>query len=308
MSRGFKIFLFLLIGVATFAVYRNRESRLIRILDGFYAQVVEVEKEEKEQAWEDYGPVNPIDGALSIDDDQNEVLIVKVKPDPLLVHNEEIVEPELPPEGEGHYLPEGDIDGSDSQPIGNEVFIDGELAQVDEDPTLDGDHQESQEDLTGTEDENSANQETEDPVVQADQDGYTELEHLVTSNEKLWNIAEKYFNKGWRYKEIMAWNGLKSESIRSGQKLKIRIPKKTSAASTGRVDRQDFEADEKPIKKLHVHKVTNGESLATIARKYYKGNGDRWEIIHNANRDVLKNPDELVIGMKLKIPNPLGGI
>lgn len=45
--------------------------------------------------------------------------------------------------------------------------------------------------------------------------------HTVTKGDTLWGIAVKYLGNGTRYKEIKALNGLTSDTIFSGQKLKI---------------------------------------------------------------------------------------
>lgn len=45
--------------------------------------------------------------------------------------------------------------------------------------------------------------------------------HTVSHGESLWTIAQKYLGKGNRYNEIVKLNGLKSNVIYSGMKLKI---------------------------------------------------------------------------------------
>ncbi len=49
-------------------------------------------------------------------------------------------------------------------------------------------------------------------------------EYTVRRGDSLWMIAKKQLGRGTRYKEIMALNGLTSDLIRAGQKLKL--PKK----------------------------------------------------------------------------------
>jgi len=52
-----------------------------------------------------------------------------------------------------------------------------------------------------------------------------------------------------------------------------------------------------------LHKVKRGENLGDIAKKYL-GNRNLHMEIYNANRDDLMNPNDLRIGMTLKIPVP----
>ena len=49
------------------------------------------------------------------------------------------------------------------------------------------------------------------------------------------------------------------------------------------------------------HIVKQGETLSTIALKYYKDTS-KWKLIYDANRNVLKNPDVITPGTKLVIP------
>ncbi|NOT33868.1 MAG: LysM peptidoglycan-binding domain-containing protein [Candidatus Eisenbacteria bacterium] len=50
-----------------------------------------------------------------------------------------------------------------------------------------------------------------------------------------------------------------------------------------------------------VHVVEAGESLSKIAKHYYQ-DANQWKKIYEANRDVIKNPDLIHPGQKLKIP------
>lgn len=49
------------------------------------------------------------------------------------------------------------------------------------------------------------------------------------------------------------------------------------------------------------HLVTQGDTLSTIAQRYY-GDASKWEKIFDANRDLLPNPGSLKLGQTLKIP------
>jgi nucleoid-associated protein YgaU len=50
-----------------------------------------------------------------------------------------------------------------------------------------------------------------------------------------------------------------------------------------------------------IHVVAKGDNLSKIAKHYY-GNANEWQRIFEANRDVLKDPDKIFPGQKLKIP------
>jgi len=54
---------------------------------------------------------------------------------------------------------------------------------------------------------------------------------------------------------------------------------------------------------FHVHKVSKGENLSVIAKKYL-GSANKYMDVFNANKDILKNPDLIQIGQELKIPFP----
>ena len=51
-----------------------------------------------------------------------------------------------------------------------------------------------------------------------------------------------------------------------------------------------------------VHTVQKGESLSKIAKAYYN-DSSRWVDIYKANKDLIKDPNLIHIGWKLKIPN-----
>ncbi len=50
-----------------------------------------------------------------------------------------------------------------------------------------------------------------------------------------------------------------------------------------------------------IYEVVSGDSLSKIAKREY-GDADAWKRIYEANRDILKDPDKIYPGQKLKIP------
>jgi nucleoid-associated protein YgaU len=57
--------------------------------------------------------------------------------------------------------------------------------------------------------------------------------------------------------------------------------------------------DNNPYTQTHV--VVAGDSLSKIAQKYY-GDASLYNQIFEANRDVLKDPNKIFPGQKLRIP------
>jgi nucleoid-associated protein YgaU len=49
------------------------------------------------------------------------------------------------------------------------------------------------------------------------------------------------------------------------------------------------------------HEVVSGETLWKIAERYY-GDGNLYKTIFEANQDILKDPNVIKVGQKLRIP------
>ncbi|WP_204790457.1 LysM peptidoglycan-binding domain-containing protein, partial [Oscillibacter sp. CU971] len=47
--------------------------------------------------------------------------------------------------------------------------------------------------------------------------------------------------------------------------------------------------------------VKSGDCLWSIAQEAY-GTGRQWQVIYNANKDAIKNPNDLRVGQVLVIP------
>jgi len=52
---------------------------------------------------------------------------------------------------------------------------------------------------------------------------------------------------------------------------------------------------------VQTYEVKSGDSLSKIAKNFY-GNGNAWKMIFEANTDILKDPNKIYPGQKLKIP------
>jgi len=55
-----------------------------------------------------------------------------------------------------------------------------------------------------------------------------------------------------------------------------------------------------PTERMYV--VQGGDSLSKIAKKFY-GDANSWKRIFEANKDVVKNPDVIQPGWRLRIPD-----
>jgi LysM repeat protein len=51
-----------------------------------------------------------------------------------------------------------------------------------------------------------------------------------------------------------------------------------------------------------IYEVVSGDNLSKIAKKFY-GDANKYMKIFEANKDQLKNPDQIKVGQKLKIPS-----
>lgn len=56
-----------------------------------------------------------------------------------------------------------------------------------------------------------------------------------------------------------------------------------------------------PAKALRTYTVAKGDNLSKIAKRLY-GDANKWRKIHEANKEIIKNPDLIQPGWVLKIP------
>jgi nucleoid-associated protein YgaU len=56
-----------------------------------------------------------------------------------------------------------------------------------------------------------------------------------------------------------------------------------------------------PVPSAQVYVVKSGDTLSKLAERFYNS-VSKWEKIYEANREILKNPNYIFIGMKLTIP------
>lgn len=117
--------------------------------------------------------------------------------------------------------------------------------------------------------------------------------HAVASGETLWSISETYYKSGYNWVSIRDANKLaNADYIEVGQNLTIPDvapifpPGQISAAST--------------VAKPQTYTVVRGDTLWSVAVKFYGGDGYQWVKIAQTNS--LANPDLIHAGNVLTLP------
>ncbi len=65
--------------------------------------------------------------------------------------------------------------------------------------------------------------------------------------------------------------------------------------------KKGFSFDPKKSGTIESYKVKAGDTLSKIAEKIY-GDAAKFEVIFEANKDILKNANDIKVGQVLKIP------
>ncbi len=128
--------------------------------------------------------------------------------------------------------------------------------------------------------------------------------HVVAAGETLSEISQKYYPSSKFWRQLMTFNGLESESIHTGQKIKIPSlhdlgieNDQTKVAPTEVAKTPSADAP----KPGATYTVRHGDDLMKIAKQVYK-DVTRWPDIWIANREKLPTPD-VSEGMVLALPN-----
>jgi nucleoid-associated protein YgaU len=128
--------------------------------------------------------------------------------------------------------------------------------------------------------------------------------YVVRDNDSLWSIARKVYGNGAEWTKIVAANpGLTPQKLYVGMKLRLPDPAIVGSHGGAHAAATAAAAARPAATHLRPRSVTvqEGDTLYNIARKVY-GDGEKWDVIYNANKDKLNNPDELPAGTQLTIP------
>jgi len=67
-----------------------------------------------------------------------------------------------------------------------------------------------------------------------------------------------------------------------------------------KVDASGVEVEQPAQKRVEIYEVQKGDSLWKIAQKFY-GDGNKWKKIYEDNKEVIKDPDLIYPGQKIRI-------
>lgn len=149
------------------------------------------------------------------------------------------------------------------------------------------------------------------PVVEEDPPAPTT--YTVKSGDTLERIARDLLGDRKYVSDIVKANpGLKPEKIFAGQELKLPAIGKSTGTAKNASSEESKNAADASKSKAAVSKVTNtqlthtiqpGDNLVKISKKYYN-TGLKVNAIIAANKDVIKDPNNLPVGKTIKLPSP----
>jgi nucleoid-associated protein YgaU len=130
--------------------------------------------------------------------------------------------------------------------------------------------------------------------------------HDVRSGESLTSICRHYYGDASLLDELARFNGLDDPNLlRAGRRL--RIPEATDLVRGRPANATSTPTARHPARapEQGTYTVREGDSLSEIAQRLL-GSARFYQAIFECNRDVLRSPDDIRVGMVLKIPRDPG--
>ena len=127
------------------------------------------------------------------------------------------------------------------------------------------------------------------------------------SGENLISICREYYGDGSLADDLARYNGITDPGrIREGHRLRLPAAEQLVRGATASASGPDDAAPPAAGPTYRTYTVRSGDNLSKIAEREL-GSSQRYLELFRLNRDVLDNPDDLTLGMKLKIPRSAGG-
>lgn len=135
------------------------------------------------------------------------------------------------------------------------------------------------------------------------------LTHKVEPSDNLFSMAKKYYGDPKKWLKIYNANSdviYDRNSLPLGKELIIPDVEILNVKKGVEIANNDYSEkstklliDKKVSGKRHL--VKRGDTLFALARSYY-GDSNNWELIYNANRNVIGSNKQLISGLYIKIP------
>ena len=121
------------------------------------------------------------------------------------------------------------------------------------------------------------------------------LKYVVHPDDTLYKIAEKFYGKGSKWKDIKQANeNLQESNLQVGREIIV-----PDVPILENLD--DIAVFKDSTAKLIAYKVKWGDSLYKIATALYN-NGKRWDIIYDNNKNAITSTTDLIVGQVLVLP------
>lgn len=126
----------------------------------------------------------------------------------------------------------------------------------------------------------------------------------VAAGDTMTQLAQRYLGSSHRWRELLAANKDKlssPEDLRAGMTLVL--PPEASSPTEGATADRRGQAASNPLKAAkadRTYRIRSGDTLTSIAKAAW--GKDDWQRLYQANRDRLASPDDLKVGMEIRIP------
>ncbi len=130
-------------------------------------------------------------------------------------------------------------------------------------------------------------------------------EYVVQPNDSLYAIAKKFMGTGERWKEL---RDLNKDRLPNGEVLRVgmrlRVPANTSTAGTSAASRPTSQSAtaRQGDGATREYEVKPGDVLSVIAQREL-GSSKRMGEVLELNKDKIDDADEILVGMKLRLPS-----